>query len=107
MRPGRVVLRKRHNRGRLLGFLANLKPCLIGIGACGGAHYWAREMDKLGHTVRIMSAPYVKPYIKSNKNDSHDAQGICEVVSRPPMHFVPAKSVEQQDIQALTGYASR
>jgi transposase len=98
---GREVLRKRLSRGRLLGFLANLKPCLIGIEACGGAHYWAREMDKLGHTVRIMSAQYVKPYINSNKNDSNDAQGICEAVSRPHMHFVPSKSVEQQDIQAL------
>ncbi len=98
---GRAVLRKRLSRGKLMGFLANLEPCLIGIEACAGAHYWTREMGKLGHTVRIMSPQYVKPYIKSNKNDSNDAQGICEAVGRPHMHFVPPKSVEQQDIQAL------
>ncbi len=97
----RAVLRKRLSRGKLMGFLANLEPCLIGIEACAGAHYWTREMGKLGHTVRIMSPQYVKPYIKSNKNDSNDAQGICEAVGRPHMHFVPPKSVEQQDIQAL------
>jgi transposase len=97
----RAKLRKRLSRGRLLGYLANLEPCVIGIEACTGAHYWAREMGKLGHTVRIMSPQYVKPYIKSNKNDSNDAQGICEAVGRPHMRFVPPKSVEQQTIQAL------
>ncbi len=98
---GREALHKRLSRGKLLGYLANLEPCLIGIEACGGAHYWAREISKLGHTVRIMSPQYVKPYIKSNKNDRNDAQGICEAVGRPHMRFVAPKSVEQQTIQAL------
>lgn len=98
---GRTVLRKKLSRKKLLSFLTNREPCLIGIEACGGAHHWAREMTKLGHRVRIMSPQYVKPYIKTNKNDSNDAQGICEAVGRPHMHFVGIKSVEQQDIQAL------
>ncbi len=98
---GREALHKRLSRGKLLGYLANLEPCLIGIEACAGAHYWAREIGKLGHTVRIMSPQYVKPYIKSNKNDRNDAQGICEAVGRPHMRFVAPKSVEQQTIQAL------
>src|SRR3990172_11358851 len=67
----------------------------------GGAHYWAHEAQKLGHTVRVMSAQYVKPYVKSQKNDAADAEAICEAVGRPHMRFVPVKTVEQQDVQAI------
>ena len=74
---------------------------MVGMEACGGSHYWAREISKLGHEVRLMSPQFVKPYVKSNKNDFNDAEGICEAVSRPTMRFVAIKSVEQQDIQAL------
>ena len=88
-------------RGQLLGFLANLPPSRIGMEACGGAHHWAREIDPLGHEVRLMAAQFVKPYVKGNKNDYNDAEAICEAVSRPGMRFVTVKSVEQQDMQAL------
>lgn len=98
---GEVVLRRKLSRTKLLPFLANLPACVIGLEACGGAHYWAREMSKLGHEVRLMSPQYVKPYVKTNKNDYNDAEGICEAVSRPNMRFVAVKSVEQQDIQAM------
>jgi len=74
---------------------------MIGIEACGGSHHWAREIQKLGHDIKIMSPQYVKPYIKTNKNDSNDAEGICEAVSRPSMRFVPIKSVLQQEIQLI------
>jgi transposase len=98
---GTVALRKKLSRQKLLPFLANLPVCVIGLEACGGAHHWAREMSKLGHEVRLMSPQYVKPYVKTNKNDCNDAEGICEAVSRPNMHFVAHKSIEQQDIQAM------
>ncbi len=98
---GKVVLRKKRTRQSLLPFLANLPSCVIGLEACGGAHYWAREMSRLGHEVRLMSPQYVKAYVKTNKNDANDAEGICEAVSRPTMRFVAVKSVEQQDIQAM------
>lgn len=98
---GRKVLEKRIKRGNLLEFFVNLKPCLIGMEACGGSHHWARELKKLGHTTRQMPPQYVKPYVKTNKNDRNDAEAICEAVTRPNMHFVPTKSIEQQDIQAL------
>jgi len=81
--------------------VANLPPCLIGMEACIGANYWAREFEKLGHTVKLMNPKFVRPYVKTNKNDSRDAEGICEAVSRPTMRFVPIKTVEQQDLQAL------
>ena len=97
---GKVILRKRLSRGKLLEFLANLPPCLIGIEACGGAHYWAREIGKLGHEVRLISPQFVKPYRKTNKNDYNDAEAVCEAVGRGNMRFVPVKTVEQQDIQA-------
>ena len=98
---GHVVLKKRLSRKKLLSFIAGLPPCVIGIEACGGAHYWAREFTQLGHTVKLISPQFVKPYVKSQKNDYHDAEAICEAVSRPHMRFVPAKTVDQQDIQAL------
>ena len=98
---GAVALRKRLSRNKLLAFVANLPGCVIGLEACGGAHYWAREISKLGHEVRLMSPQYVKPYVKTNKNDYNDAEGICEAVARPNMHFVAVKNTEQQDLQAM------
>ena len=96
-----VVLRKQLRRNQMLAYFSNLPPCLIGIEACGSAHYWARELQKLGHTVKLMAPQFVKPYVKSNKNDAKDAEAICEAVSRPTMRFVAIKTIEQQDIQAL------
>lgn len=95
---GRVVLRKRLSRPRLLEFFANLPPCLVGMEACGGAHFWAREIGKLGHEVRLMPASYVRPYVKRNKHDAADAEAICEAVTRPSMRFVPIKSEDQQSV---------
>ena len=88
-------------------FFANLPPCTVGLEACGGAHYWARRLTAVGHTVRLMAPQFVKPFVKSNKNDANDAEAICEAVARPSMRFVPPKSVEQQDIQLLHRVRSR
>ncbi len=98
---GKAALRKQLKRSQVLAFFANLPPCLIGLEACAGAHYWARELLKLGHNARLISPQFVKPYVKGNKNDANDAEAICEAVGRPNMRFVPVKSVEQQDIQML------
>lgn len=98
---GKTVLKKRLSRKEVLPFLGNVPACLIGIEACGGSHYWHRQLTKLGHNVKLISPHFVKPYIKSQKNDANDAEGICEAVSRPTMRFVPPKSMEQQDIQSL------
>src|SRR5262245_15895131 len=98
---GAVVLRRQLTRKQLLPFLARLSPCLIGMEACTGAHHWARENEKLGHDVKLMSPHFVTPYRKSQKNDSNDADAICEAVGRPSMRFVPVKSPAQQDVQAL------
>ena len=98
---GHVVVRKKLTRPKLLPFVAQLAPCRIGMEACQGAHYWAREMRKLGHDVRLISPQFVTPYRQSHKNDPNDAAAICEAVSRPHMRFVPIKEIEHQDIQAL------
>ena len=98
---GKVVLSKRISRNQLAGFIAKLSPCLIGMEACSSSNYWARKFRDYGHEVKLMSPQYVKPYVKTNKNDMNDAAGICEAVSRPSMHFVSIKSIEQQDIQCL------
>lgn len=98
---GKTVLKKKLSRKEMLAYFANLPPCLIGIEACGGSHYWSRKLSELGHEVKLMAPHFVKPYIKNQKNDANDAQGCCEGVSRPSMRFVPAKSIEQQDIQSL------
>jgi transposase len=95
---GKCVLRKRLTRTKLKEFLVNLPQCMIGIEACTGAHYWGRLFEQMGHTAKIMAPQFVKPYIKSNKNDSNDARGIAEAVTRPDMKFVAIKSIEQQDI---------
>jgi transposase len=98
---GKVVLKKRLVRTKVLAFVAGLAPCLIGLEASGSAHHWAREFTKLGHTVQLISPQFVKPYVQGNKNDPKDAAGICEAVGRPHMRCVPIKSVDQQDMQAL------
>jgi len=98
---GKPIIRKRLSRNKLLPFLANLPPCLIGMEACSSSNYWARKLSAFGHEVRQISPQYVKPYVKTNKNDYNDAEAICEAVSRPGMRFVPLKNIEQQDIQAL------
>lgn len=100
-RQEKVVLRKQLRRVQLLAYFKQLSPCLIGMEACGGAHYWARELQKQGHTVKLMAPQFVKPYVKSNKNDANDAEAICEALGRPNMRFVTIKTLAQQDIQAL------
>ena len=92
----KVVVRKQLRRSQVLGFFKALPPCLIGLEACATAHYWARELTKLGHQVRLMPAKDVKAYVKRNKNDAADAEAICEAVRRPTMRFVQIKSAEQQ-----------
>src|SRR5918912_1880479 len=93
---GRPVLKRKLARGKVLEFFATLPPCLVGLEACGAAHYWARELAGLGHTVRLMPPQYVRPYVKTNKHDAADAEACCEAVTRPGMRFVPIKSPEQQ-----------
>ncbi|MDP8920119.1 MAG: IS110 family transposase [Pseudomonadota bacterium] len=95
---GRVVLRRKLARGKVLPFFAGLTPCVIGLEACGGAHFWARELIKLGHDARLMPARYVRAYVKTNKHDAADAEACCEAVQRPGMRFVPVKSEEQQSM---------
>ena len=98
---GKCVMRKRLSREKLVEFVSNLSPCLIGIEASSSSHYWARVFQNAGHQVKMMSPQFVKPYIKSNKNDRNDAAGIAEAVTRPTMRFVPIKNVEQQDVLLL------
>src|SRR6516162_544971 len=93
---GAVVMRKRVSRAKLLEFFAGLSPCLVGIEACPSAHYWSRELQALGHTVKLMPPSYVKAYLKRSKNNANDAAAICEAVTRPSMRFVPIKTQEQQ-----------
>jgi transposase len=90
------VVRKQLRRGQVMKFFAALPPCLIGMEACATAHYWARELTKLGHEVRLMPAKDVKVYVKRNKNDAADAEAICDAVRRPSMRLVRANSAEQQ-----------
>jgi transposase len=98
-----VVLRRKLRRHQVLEFFAKLPPVVIGIEACGAAHYWARELGKLGHEVKLMAAQHVKAYVKRNKNDGRDAEGLCEAMSRPTMQFVPMKTEEQQAVLMLAG----
>ena len=98
---GRVVLRKRLARAKVLVFFANLPRCLVGLEACGGAHYWARELTRLGHEVRLMPPQYVKAYLKTNKHDAADAEACGEAVQRPGLRFVPVKSEDRQALLML------
>src|SRR5580692_12399614 len=98
---GAVVIQRRLTRGKLLGFFAKQPPCLVGMEACAAAHHWGRELQKLGHAVRLMPPRYVKPYVKRQKNDAADAEAICEAVTRPSMRFVEIKTCEQQGILVL------
>src|ERR1700682_2013995 len=93
---GAVVIRKRISRSKVLEFFADLPSCLIGIEACPSAHHWGRELQALGHTVKLLPPRYVKAYLKRGKNDANDAAAICEAVTRPSMRFVPIKTKEQQ-----------
>jgi len=98
---GKVVLRKQLRRGQVAEFFVNLPPCLIGMEACASSHHWGRTLERFGHTVRLMAPQFVKPYVKTNKNDAADAEAICEAVGRPNMRFVPIKSIEQQAVLSV------
>ena len=98
---GKVMLRKTLTRAKLLEFMAQLPPCLVGLEACGGAHDMARRLIALKHEVRIMAAKFIHPYRKNQKNDGNDAEAICEAVARPQMRFVPVKSTEQQALLSV------
>ncbi|MDA9489598.1 IS110 family transposase [Bradyrhizobium sp. CCBAU 11361] len=98
---GQVVIRRQLRRRHVLAFFQKLPPCLVGIEACASSHYWSRELQALGHSVRLMPPAYVRPYVKRQKNDATDAEAICEAVTRPNMRFVPTKTVEQQSCLML------
>jgi transposase len=98
---GRAVLKRKLRRSEVLALFARLEPALVGIEACHTAHYWGREIAALGHEVRLMPPQFVKPYVKSQKNDAADAEAICEAVQRPTMRFVPIKSAAQQAVLML------
>jgi transposase len=98
---GRVVVRRQLRRKEVLSFFAELPPCLVGMEACATAHYWGRELIKLGHTIKLMPPAYVKPYVKRGKTDAADAEAITEAVTRPTMRFVAVKSMDQQAILML------
>lgn len=98
---GKTAVRKQLKRDQMAEFFVNLPPCLIGMEACGSAHHWARKLAGFGHEVKLMAPQFVKPYVKTNKNDAADAEGICEAVARPNMRFVPIKNIEQQSVLAL------
>jgi transposase len=104
-RTGQVAVRRALRRTQVLRFFEQVPPCLVGIEACGTGHYWAREIRKLGHDVRLLPPAYVKPYVKRGKSDASDAEAICEAVTRPTMRFVAVKSPEQQ--AALTVHRTR
>ena len=104
---GRAVVARKLARGRVLPFFEKLQPCLVGMEACSSAHYWARELTKLGHTVKLMPPNYVKAYVKRGKTDAIDAEAICEAVTRPTMTFVRAKSAEQQGLCMLHGVRAK
>jgi transposase len=98
---GQVLIRRQLKRRQVLAFFQRLPSCLVGIEACAPSHHWSRELQALGHTVRLMPPAYVKPYVKRQKNDMADAEAICEAVTRANMRFVPTKTFEQQSCLML------
>lgn len=98
---GRKVISKKFSREKLIAYLINLPGCTVAMEACAGAHYWARQLHSYGHEVKLIAPQFVKPYVKSNKNDAADAEAICEAVQRPNMRFVAIKEIGQQDIQSI------
>jgi transposase len=98
---GKAALKKRLPRHKLAAYAATLPACTIVMESCGGANYWARVFQRSGHTVKLISPQFVKPFVKTNKNDANDAHAIVEAASRPSMNFVPIKQVEQQDVQSI------
>jgi transposase len=98
---GNAVLRKTLRRDAVPQFFAGLPPCVVGMEACSGSHYWAKVLGDLGHEIRLISPQFVTPYVKSNKNDRNDAEAIYEAIGRPSLRFVPPKSAEQPEIQAV------
>lgn len=102
-----VTLKKRLKRNEMLDCFRQIEPCIIAMEACGSAHYWARELEKLGHQTKLIAPQFVKPYVKSGKNDANDAEAICEAASRPTMRYVTVKTAEQQAGQALHRVRSR
>src|SRR6201986_3201881 len=98
---GQVVVRRQLKRRHVLAFFEKLPPCLVGIEACASSHHWSRELQALGHTVRLMPPAYVKPYVKRQKNDATDAEAICEAATRPNMRFLPTKTPAQQSCLML------
>jgi len=104
---GKRILKQRVERDKLSAYVANLQMSTIVMESCGGANYWARVFQRQGHSVKLISPQFVKPFVKTNKNDANDAEAIVEAASRPSMHFVPIKQVEQQDIQSLHRVRSR
>lgn len=103
----RVILRRKLRRKEVVQFFAGLEPSVVGLEASGGAHYWARELTRLGHTARLIAPQYIKPYVKRGKNDAADAEAICEAMSRPTMRFVAIKSAENQAALMLAGMRER
>ena len=104
---GDVIVRRRLRRARVCTFFADLKPCLIGMEACGTAHFWARELVALGHQVKIIPPSYVKAYVRRGKTDAADAEAICEAVMRPNMRFVPIKKPRMQPRSADAAKAGK
>ena len=98
---GEVRVKRQLKRREMMEFFTRIEPCLIGMESCGGAHYWARRLRDVGHTVKLMAPQFVKPYVKGNKHDAADAEAICEAVRRPTMRFVPIKTVDQQSVLAV------
>jgi len=98
---GKTVLKKQLRRHQVVPFFANLTACQVGMEACSSAHHWARQLEKLGHRVKLMAPQFVKPYVKTNKHDAADAEAVCEAVNRPNMRFVPIKNGEQQAVLSL------
>ena len=104
---GKPVVRRKYSRSGLLRFVSTLEPCLIGLEASGGSRYWARELKSFGHDVKLMPPQFVKPFVKSDKNDVNDAEAICEAVQRPNMRFVAEKTPQQQEVQMFHRVRSR